>query len=75
MNPKEKAIDHIRNMGIMGAGFDENNIHFKKALDIAIEEANKNLLKDISDYRVKTGCILIKESAFDLLKNKHPGGK
>ncbi len=47
MKAKEKAIEHIK--GIIDAGFDHNNVHFKKAIDIAIEETEKEFLKEIND--------------------------
>ena len=34
---KKKAIKHIEVVGFVDAGFDHNNIHFQKAIDIALE--------------------------------------
>ncbi|KKM02558.1 hypothetical protein LCGC14_1783150 [marine sediment metagenome] len=37
----------------------------------AIIDVVKDLFKDIGKYRVKTGCILINERAFKVLKSKY----
>ena len=34
-------------------------------------EAKQKVLKDVSEYKVRTGCILISEAAFKLLEQKH----
>ena len=46
-------------------------VEIAKALDIAIQEAKKEFFDDIEKYRVKTGCILINQSTYWILKAKH----
>ncbi len=53
--------------------YEESILHgtYGNVVGDIIQETKRLIFEDIKKYKVRTGCILINDKAFDVLKQKH----